>query len=50
MSKSLSINGPPELEKGGVEDVAVETVKETVPQSKEEYEAISYFSLYRYEI
>jgi len=50
MSKSPSINDSPKLEKVGVEGPEVETDKETVPQYKEEYKAISYFSLYRYEV
>jgi ATP-binding cassette subfamily B (MDR/TAP) protein 1 len=49
MSKDISINDSPEIDKGGMEVIAVETATEVVPsQSQEEYESVSYFSLYRY--
>jgi hypothetical protein len=48
MSKDISINDSPEIDKGGMEVIAVETATEVVPsQSQEEYESVSYFSLYR---
>ena len=50
MSKNISINDSPELEKGSLVEGASETVKETAPHSKEEHKTVSYFSLYRYGI